>query len=289
MTTHMVVGFGNQRLTFAVEDSPLGQLWLKKMQMRHDWPLDDPERFYHFNSYQQERLRAERMLRTAIRVINQHRHIIKKPFTSVYDQDLMNYLHNIFERYHGMLDQQHHDYWMSVPDHVRQALCDLNLAVHRCEYLQNRRPEIVCTWFGMPKTDKLSLEMRQKFGRLGSEFGGVYLNYADIGKEAFSLAHNQDVYIADEMFKPFEYYSADFIMTFYDTSQTQLDHQLKLIQQYFDQHRDFFNHRGIFESQDVRIMPYRYKVAHLVHDPQQRSAILKLISRNQHISSIDIT
>jgi hypothetical protein len=93
--------------------------------------MDNPDRFYGFGTAQQEQQRAVDMIQQCIATINAHDPIIDREFE--YTQDGLNYLHNIFERYHGLLDQQTSEYWLSAPSTVRQALANLNLAVHRCE------------------------------------------------------------------------------------------------------------------------------------------------------------
>ena len=289
MAHDLVITIGGNRFEFAVEPTPIADLWLERMAIRHSYHLDDPTRFYHFGSYHAERERASHMMKQSIKTINQHKHIIKRKFRSVYDQDVLNYMHNIFERYHGMLGQQDHEFWYQAPDQVRQALCNLNLAVHRCEYLSRRKPEIVCTWFGMPKTKKIPLDLQQEYGKLGCEFGGVYLNYVEIGKSALHLARDNDQYIADEMFNPFNHYSADFIMTFYDHNAKQLAQDLENIKTYFYQQQSFFGRHGIDDPNDIRLAPVKFKVAQLKYTPSERSVIMKSIAKKQIIQDIKIT
>jgi hypothetical protein len=289
MAHDLVITIGGNRFEFAVEPTPIADLWLERMAIRHSYNLDDPTRFYHFDSYHAERERASRMVKATIKTINQHKHIIKRRFRSVYDQDTLNYLHNIFERYHGMLDQQHHEFWHHAPEEVKTALCNLNLAVHRCEYLVQRKPEFVCTWFGMPKIKILPLDLQQEYGQLGCEFGGVYLNYVEIGKSALHLARDNDQYIADDMFKPFDRYSADFIATFYDHDTKKLTYDLDNIKSYFYQQQSFFGRHGIDDPTDIRLLPVKFKVAQLKYNPSERSAIMKAIAKKQMIQDIQIT
>ena len=288
MSHSLVITFGDHPMQFKLEDTPITDLWLDRMSKRHAYPLDDARRFYHFNPISDEETRAVHMITECIDTINQHQLIIDRPFSSVYDKDLLNYLHNIFERYHGMLDRQNHEFWNHAPATVRQALADLNIAVHRCESLSAHRPRVVCTWFGMPKTEKLDLQMQKQYGQLGCDFGGVYLNYVEIGKTAADLARDNDVYIADEMFQPFNHFSADFVMTFYQQTADQLKDTLQQIDLYFQSHRAFFSQHGIESSDDVRMLPLRYKVAQLDCIDHEQCAIFDLIRQNQHITSVEI-
>ena len=155
----------NFELCFNIRNTPLAELWIERMNKRHAWPMDNPDRFYGFGTAQQEQDRAVGMIQQCIAAINSHRRIIDREFE--YTQDSLNYLHNIFERYHGLLDQQTSEYWHSAPDTVRQALANLNLAVHRCETaMTSPCPRFVCTWFGMPKTKQLDVDTIQTHGKL---------------------------------------------------------------------------------------------------------------------------
>lgn len=287
MSRVLSVTFGSHALKFRILDTPVANLWLDKMTQRDQWPLDDPQRFYNFGSYDHEKQKAAEMIKSCIYTINQYQPIIEREFTSVDDQDLMNYLHNIFERYHGMLDHQTGEFWEHASESVRRALADLNIAVHRCESVGGL-PRVVCTWFGQPKTSKLPIELQEKYGQMGCDFGGVYLNYVEIGKTARDLAHDNDQYIADDMFKPFDFYSSDFVVTFFQKTPAEMDPVLVSIDNYFLQHRDFFESRGITSSRDTRMLPLRFKVAQLDYEHTDKDAIIALIRDNQVITSVEI-
>lgn len=258
------------------------------MAQRNQWPLDDPRRFYNFNDRDHEERTAINKINSCINVINSYQPIIDRVFTSTDDQDTLNYLHNIFEQYHGMLDQQTGDFWTSAPSEVRKALAELNIAVHRCESLPGGCPRVVCTWFGQPKEKHLPLDLQTTYGQLGCDFGGVYLNYVEIGKTARDLAHDDDQYIADEMFKPFDFYSSDFVITFFEKTLADIQPELTSIKQYFVQHREFFGAHGIRSSQDTRMLPLRFKVAQLDYESTEKDAILSMIRNNQYVTSVDI-
>jgi len=285
----MRVTFGDQTFVFDLEHSPISDMWIDRMRIRHRWPIDDPRRFYHFDPEHAERAKAERLIKQCIDTINQYQPVIDRPWTSVDDRDMLNYLHHIFEVYHGALDQQHHDFWTQAPANVHRALRDLNIAVHRCEYLSIGHPRVVCTWFGMPKDHQLALDLQARWGRLDYEFGGVYLNYVEIGKTALDLATDNDTYIADDMFKPFSHYSADFVITFYHQSQQDCSILLEKIDRYWQANRSFFRRFGIESSQDTRMMPLRFKVAQLHYEAGTESAILETLRNNQVITSIEIS
>ena len=281
MSVLIVILDNEFELHFDVLDTPLAMLWADKMRARTPWPLDDPRRFYGFDPPHVARSKAETKLRECIAVINSHEQIIQREWTSIDDQDYLNYLHNIFERYHGLLDQQNTDWWNRCPDSVRKALADLNINVHRAESVsRTNRPRVTCTWFGMPKDTVLTESLMRAHGVLASEFGGVYLNYVEIGKTVEELSIDNDQYIGTDAFQPFLHYSADFVVRFYDEVV-----DIKRVYDYFQQHQDFFRTKGIDCFDDYRVIPWKYKVAQLRYTGD-RQHLLDRISPSQCIKDI---
>ena len=161
-------------LDFQIHNSVLADLWLDRMALREPYPLDHPDRFYGFDSPELEVARAEHMIRGCVNVINAYQPIVEKPFTNIHDQDCLNYLHSVFERYHGLLDQQKTKWWLRAPPAVKKALAELNLAVHRCESAgRSFKPKLICTWFGVPIGPVLSEEIMQQHGVMNPPFGSV--------------------------------------------------------------------------------------------------------------------
>lgn len=270
-------------LDFKIRDTPVAQLWVDRMHNRHTWPLDHPDRFYGFGTLEQERDRAQTLIETCIETINAHQQLIHRPFE--WTQDCLNYLHNIFEMHHGLLDQQTSEYWLSSPENVRRALAELNLAVHRCETVMKiPRPRFVCTWFGMPKTHRLDKELQLKYGETQIQFGTVYLNYCEIGKTVEELEYDNDKYIGDDAFRPFSHYSADFNVQFYNDDLSKKNDQ---IQRYIEQHQDFFLAHGINSVYNVKARPMRFPVADLIYNGNQTQLIEQIATR-QWVSNVEI-
>jgi len=278
MVQHLTIRLGHNGdlpLTFRLRSTELAQLWTERMQHRTVWPLDHPNRFYNFGTPAQERQRAVTDIQRCIEIINSHQVIINRPFE--YTQDCLNYLHNIFERYHGLLDQQTSPYWRSAPEPVRQALAELNLAVHRCESVSaGAQPRFVCTWFGMPKTHTLSEAQQLLHGERKIEFGTVYLNYCEIGKTAEDLTNDNDIYIGDDAFRPFSHYSADFNVQFYDRD---LNQTYGRVQSYIDQHQEFFLAQGITSVYNTKAQPLRFPVADLEYTGSRQELLLQIAQR----------
>jgi hypothetical protein len=271
-------------LRFAIRENPMADAWLERMNIRDSWPLDDPTRFDGFDSPEKEQQRAENYILQCVRTINDYQLIIDRPFTSVQDQDYLNYLHHVFEMYHGLLDQQTHEFWIQAPDAVRSALAQLNIAVHRCESLGPAQPRLICTWFGMPKIYKLDPETAVGYGSMTVPFGTVCLNYVEIGKTLENLADDQDQYIGDLAFQPWQQYSADFFVPFYN-----IDKRAKLpgMENYLQQHREFFVARGIENVYNTQVLPMRYPVADL-EDSRSESELIGLIAQRQYVTRVSI-
>lgn len=286
MPQHLQIRLGQDGdliLKFKIRNTPIADLWVERMNARGNYPLDHSDRFYGFNTLEQERSRAIEYIQQCIRIINTHQKIINRPFE--YTQDCLNYLHNIFERYHGLLDQQTSHYWNSAPNKVRQALSELNLAVHRCESVKSEsRPRFVCTWFGMPKTHCLSTHLQSEFGEDKIAFGTVYLNYCEIGKTVEDLAHDNDKYISQDAFRPFNHYSADFNVQFSDRDLTE---KFKGIQSYIDYHKDFFLAHGITSVYNTQARPMRFPVADLIFDGNCEQ-LLASIAERQWVQQVTI-
>jgi hypothetical protein len=284
MPQHLLIHL-SQGLTlqFQIRSNPLAELWVERMQARGSYPLNHPDRFYGFGSQLEERIRAEIMIQQCITTINQHDPVVEREFD--WSQDSLNYLHNIFERYHGLLDQQTSEYWQTAPVQARQALAELNLAVHRCEtVLQGSQPRFVCTWFGMPKIKKLNPDQLAQYGETQIQFGTVYLNYCEIGKTVEDLAHDNDKYIGEHAFRPFGYYSADFHVAFFNHD---LSFKLLGMQQYIEQHRDFFLAHHITNVYNARAQPLRFPVADLKYTGDTKE-LLTQIARQQQVLEVNI-
>ena len=273
-------------LRFQLRDTPLSHRWLEKWYASRQYPLDDPSRFYGFNSVDQEVERAEQEIRECIDTINQFAPIIQRPFTNVNDQDCLNYLHNIFEKYHGLLDQQDHEFWQSAPIVVQQALAKLNVSVHRCETAASvQQPRMVCTWYGLPKTDALTVEEMQNYGELAPAFGTMCFCYVEIGKTLEDLTHDLDNYIADEAFKPFNFYSVDFVVRFADIDSITVAEKLDSMKRYYQQHLQFFSTQGLNNFQDPRLLPLRFPFADLILD-QTKEQLIQSIKNKQYVNKV---
>lgn len=225
---------------FKLLDHEVADLWVQTVQdAQKQYSIDDPARFYGFNDRAAEINTAITKLNDCIDTINDHKFLIERKLADINDQDTLNYLHHIFEVYHGLLEMPH-KYYLQSPLHVRKALSNLNIFVHRCEAVQrNLTTRHVVTYFGLPKTRFLKEEHYELFTN-EHKFGTIFLNYVEIGKTLGNLADDQDDYISPEAFKPFKRYSADFVVRYRATDPLLIKERNAKIQAYYEQHRDFF-------------------------------------------------
>lgn len=270
-------------LKFQVFDTPIAQLWAERMANRAHWELDDSTRFYGFGTQEEEEHVALEKINHCIKLIKQcHPNILIGFVDNVRDQDKLNQWHHVFEVYHGLLGREDRN------NDMTPVLADLNIAVHRCESVaRGNRPRFVCTWYGMTKTQTLPVELMREYGTLNPSFGSVCLNYCEIGKTLEDLVQDDDKYIADEAFKPFSYYSADFNVRFYEETKEHTSKKLVQMQEYYNKFKDFFHSQGLTSFKDPRLLPLRFPVADLV-ETMPREDLIKQISLNQIITKVTL-
>lgn len=233
-------------LTFKIRKTSIAQRWANKVNFAKSiYPIDNPSRFYGFGSKKSQISDAIEKINRSCKTINSHEKIINKTLTKIDDYDTLNYLHHIFEVYHGLLDQQTHPFYLSASQEVRKALADLNVLVHLCETVSrvNDKRQVI-TYYGLPKTECLDINDYKLFE---SDFrsGVIYLVYCEIGKTLKDLAIDNDQYIHPDSYKPFRYFSADFEIYFTNTNPDDSVKIKKMIEDYYKKNYQFFISRGL--------------------------------------------
>lgn len=228
-------------LEFKLRDNPVVARWIERVNTAQaQYTIDDPKRFYGFGTTQQQIEHAVTGINKCIEIVNSHKPIINRTLMDIHDQDTLNYLHHIFELYHGLLNQQTGDYWSTAPATVRRALANLNIWVHRCETVSRAgQTRHVVTWFGLPKDCILDQTDYDHFVNTWHA-GTVFLNYVEIGKTIQELAEDNDQYIAPDAFQPFRHYSADFVVKFFEQTPAQSKEKDAIMYAYYEKHREFF-------------------------------------------------
>jgi len=229
------------RVKFKLLENDLVPLWVQAVcdAQNAGIPIDDPTRFYGFYSKQQEVATAITSINQCVDTINNYSHLIDRTLSNIDDQDTLNYLHHIFEIYHGLLDQPH-EFFLTAPPEVKKSLSDLNILVHRCESIsRGSPPRHVVTYFGLPK-NRLLADNHYELLTNEHEFGTVFINYAEIGKTLSELMIDNDDYISPDAFKPVKHYSADFVVRYWNTNPLAIQEKNAKIQAYHKRHYDFF-------------------------------------------------
>lgn len=270
------------QLKFQVLNTPVADLWIERMQQRNAWPLDDDRRFYGFNSREQdEQFALDKINHLIAQIKLALPEIQRDSVTTVQDQDSLNYWHHVFETQHGFLEQEDRN------NPLTAVLAELNVAVHRCESVAlGNRPRFVCTWYGMPKTKTLPVEI-MNYGTTNPAWGSVCLNYCEIGKTLEDLSRDRDQYISDEAFRPFRHYSADFVVRLFEESADAVGAKMNAMLDYYQQHQEFFFERGYTTFYDPRLLPLRFPVAQII-ETQSRTDLIQAIAQRQHITKVTL-
>jgi hypothetical protein len=293
MFKHLVIEYADPSnlldtvvLKFKLRSDKVVDKWVAKvLEAQASYSIDDPFRFYGFNSLEVERDTSLSRINACIDTINSHGKIIERVLQKIDDYDTLNYLHHIFEVYHGLLDCQTHEFYISAPDTVKKALADLNVLVHRCESVSHgATPRNVVTYYGLPKTDTLDITDYNSMTDYYS-FGTVYLLYSEIGKTLEDLAMDNDQYIADEAFKPLRFYTADFSVIYGDADDAVIFERRKLVERYYYTNAEFFKSKGL-HLEHPHLKMGRIPLAHIDIDINNAS-VLELIKTRQYVKSVN--
>lgn len=237
-------------VSFNLRSNSVVDRWVKQVQIAQTkWTIDDPNRFYSFSPFSQQVNTALAKINSTIDVINEFEPIVDRHLTDIHDQDTLNYLHHIFEVYHGLLDQQTSEFWQRSTPKVHRALADLNIQVHECEVVGRynvdvSKPFHIVTRYKMPKFDVLA-DSEYSLFEDRSQAGTIYLLYTEIGKTFEDLAIDNDQYIHDEAFRPFRHCSADFFVNYYTEDTRLIEEKRVKLKQYYDRNQEFFVARGL--------------------------------------------
>lgn len=266
-------------LKFDLLDTALVRKWLNCLRIAQSkgMMIDDPKRFYGMDGVEIDKRRALKDVDASISAVNAIQHVIHRRLSDIEDTDTLNYLHHIFEVHHGLLDRHHNALAF------RQALSDLNIAVHRAEsVLHGNQPRFVVTYFDLPKLGLLTdADLTHMVD--AHEFGGLYLNYSEVGKTLEDLVIDDDNYIHPEAFQPWKHVSADFTVLLYDSDKTEVLSNRMDCERYFLHNIDKFKTMG-YDELTPRLMPGQPLLGRLIYD--DRDVVLDSIRRHQCIKAV---
>lgn len=149
----------------------------------------------------------------------------KNMFFSTLKHEVMNRLHNHFERLQGTVENIS-PYFQAAPAHLRKAMGRLNTCCHEIESLviaqrqsvmspEWLRPSQIMSYDRAPRIELLP-EHRELFKQNGYDrkFGNVYMHWAQIGKTLFEVFRDEHAPVLTdticEAIKPLRYYSGEF-------------------------------------------------------------------------------
>jgi len=274
-------GISDYNLEFSLRDINITHKWIKHLNLfiQAGQPWDDKKRFYNFANNEFTEQAVFKKLHELLMVIKSYApEIVNKQISSPLSQDDLNYLHHIFEMYHGLYDKQNENvFYSQAPIEVQNALGDLNIWIHRYESL-NQFPRFVATWKYKPYRDMFDSDDMDLFS-LEEEWGDLRLNYCEIGKTLFDFWHDNDQYIHPDAFQPHHHYCFDFTVRFLDKSLYQFDKIEKDIWNYFDKNEKFFHALG-YKKYDKQLCLGGITIGK-ISNPESKEDILKNISNHQ--------
>lgn len=262
--------------------------WLKHAAMfiAAGQPWDDPERFYNFPKSKFDKTAVVDHLKTLVQIVKDYApNTVPREFGDELTQDDLNYLHHVFEIYHGLYDQQDtNDFFNSAPKEVQDALGDLNIWIHRYEALNNI-PRFVATWKYKPYRDQLDDSEYSLFD-LGEQWGDLIVNYCEIGKTLYDLWHDNDQYIADNAFLPLKHVCFDFTVRFSNKTAEEVEATKASIWEYYDQRRDFFTAQG-YPKYDPKLSLGFITIGKIRHSGSKQD-LIDTIAQHQKFKTIKI-
>ena len=290
----LVVDFKNQqnnnifKLHFdLLTDRQITHRWASKIKIanRCKHYITDPEKFWGFN-VDESTIVDE--LNYHINVINSYKPIINKNISSVFDQETLNYLHHQFEIFHGTVDSQTHNFWINAPDYVKTSLALLNVHIHKCEdYARsNNQPKVMVNYWTLPKRHTYTTDDYKLF-EVGGKFGTVYINYTDVGKNLQSLYTDQVIEtgsLQEGTFKPAQFFTADFIIKFYDSDPDTNATFTNNVWGYYLKHSDYFSSLG-YKFKDVRLNPGLVPVA-TINTNLSKKEVLDGVSKHMFVDNV---
>jgi len=273
-------------LEFQLLDIEIADKWSQELEavLRSGIAIDDPERFYCFPGTKFTKQYVISYINLLVDTINEYSPgLVVFQATDDIDQDTLNYLHSVFEKYHGLYDKQNeNEFYSRAPIKVQDALADLNIWVHRYESL-NYFPRFVVTWREKPERKKFDDSDYRHFS-LYEEWGDLRINYCEIGKSLYDLYRDNDRYISPEAFLPQDYYSCDFTVRFSDRTKEYYDSEEENVWNYYELNQGFFQSRG-YKKYDPKLSLGNITVAKIIQQDSRESMIEK-IAKHQSILGI---
>lgn len=248
----------------------------------------EPKRFYGFLEPAQAKAEiAVRINQIIDKIHMEFPGLIEHRASADMDSQGTNHLHKYFEVHRGSVLNPGETFLKSSPA-VKRAWEDFNVQVHMFEgfrpnsYGNERTRRVVWTWKNRPRFD-LAPEDYSLFS-LRREFGSLYLNYCEVGKQLTDIFDDDDRdVVGDENIRPLRFYSADAELYFGSpVTEAQVEKYLREMDQFWD---EVGLDRLGFRKGDVRNAIGFLPVADLDMPGLSSGDILQMLANHQHQKS----
>lgn len=208
-------------LDFVENNSSLGTKWAQALRNEIDrgGVIHQDDRIYNLNDEWHEQAIIAR-LNNAITTINNHQQFVDYWIQGdTMTQEDSNQLHHYFELMRGENDDPN-EYYLNAPRHVKKAIEEFNVQIHRWEDLVVRK-DVTGARTEIPSTGRIVVHIfeRAMFQMSDDDYnvwtmnwqpGDVCINYCHKGKTILDLYKDGDTFIGDDNITPQSRYSADF-------------------------------------------------------------------------------
>lgn len=273
-------------LEFEIRQHPVAQLWAQQLKLSLPSGLKEKNRFYNFIADPDKELTTyiDRLKKTIEALRKLH------PELKIDDLDTnnlgtsINHLHYNFA--HGRLVEE------KVNDSNRKEWDEFNVLLHAIESVMESQKavrgmglplaRIVFTWndhhrVAIPEAfyDEYSLHIN---------FGHVYINYAQTGRQIYEMYMNNDLSLHDEHIQPARFISGDTILWFGgDIGHRRALEIEKNVELWFEKNKERFNKLG-FHWGDPKLALGQIAVGRLRNLPYHTREMKTLI---QELSEFD--
>lgn len=221
------------RLYYDFFDTPIAKKHLECLRTCEEKNLKpfENDRFHHFPNDYRDRTWIANEINRYIDVINEFspNAIIHRAEASM-GQEHLNVLHHYFEVLRGGRLSEG-ELYAKGPPHIKKALEQLNLLVHRFEgmNLADREHSNLpwpAAWAIMTYHNDRYLLDDEDYDHftLRSVFGSWSVDYCEVGKQIWDIYQDKDEIVGDDNIRPLRYYSSDSLLRFSPTVSEE-DHQ----------------------------------------------------------------
>lgn len=294
LSRYLCITFGDANphtLKFKILHSNLASRWERAMEQvfRFGFAVDNPTRFSGFDDVKLSQSKTLTQLSASIRIINSYGYgYIEEPNENP-SLKYLQYVHEKFVSLHGHRSSTPNKFNTGAPTELQTALANINLCVHELENLLSNyvNQQCICTWYKVQLEEEIPLGDMIQDGTLYPKFGGVYLNYPEVGKTLSEMAKDNDQIINKETFQPFKTACADIIIRFDDAKRHSVEYDINNTQNYYLKHKEYFLSRGVNSINSPLLLPLHFPVAQLETTLSQLE-VLAIVKDRQYIKEVNI-